>query len=80
MLGGMDARPSPTAAMHGAPALSAVTRDVSCDGLQRQGEAVLVALGERRLAREFCRRARTATDRETLVAALLDCLDRRRPR
>ncbi|EFL51355.1 conserved hypothetical protein [Solidesulfovibrio fructosivorans JJ]] len=50
------------------------------DGLTRQGRAVLMALGERRLAREFCRLAGSASDRETLVAALLDCIVRRRVR
>ena len=52
--------------------------ETAVDGLRRQGCAVLRALGERRLAREFSRRARGTTDREALAVLLLDFLLRRR--
>ncbi len=52
--------------------------ETASDGLRRQGCAVLRALGERRLAREFSRRARATADREALAALLLDFLLRRR--
>lgn len=72
MLGDIDAKPSCRA--------PEADRDAGRDGLLTQGRAVLTALGERRLAQEFCRRAQDAPDREAMVAALLDCLVRRRPR
>lgn len=50
------------------------------DGLLEQGRAVLRALGERGLAREFDRRAREASDREALAELLLEFLLRRRVR
>ena len=52
--------------------------ETAVDGLRRQGCAVLRALGERGLAREFSRRARATTDREALAVLLLDFLLRRR--
>jgi hypothetical protein len=52
--------------------------ETAADGLRRQGCAVLRALGERRLAREFTRRARATADREALAVLLLDFLLRRR--
>ncbi|WP_029458128.1 hypothetical protein [Solidesulfovibrio alcoholivorans] len=52
--------------------------ETAVEGLRRQGCAVLRALGERRLAREFSRHARATTDREVLAVLLLDFLLRRR--
>ncbi|UJX40340.1 hypothetical protein K9F62_16790 [Desulfovibrio sp. JY] len=72
MLRGMVAKPSVPSA--GQP------EDPGQAGLLRQGRDVLRALGERRLAREFCRRAGSAPDREALIAAFLDCIVRRRDR
>lgn len=54
--------------------------DAERDGLRRQGRAVLCALGERGLAREFDRRADSAPDRDALAELLLDCLRRRKAR
>lgn len=50
------------------------------EGLLEQGRAVLCALGERGLAREFDRQARAATDRDALAELLLEFLLRRRVR
>lgn len=54
--------------------------DPDSANLRRQGRAVLTALGEHRLAREFVRRSLMLTDHEALSRLLLECLLRRRPR
>jgi hypothetical protein len=48
--------------------------------LLRQGRAVLLSLGERRLASEYCRLAQAASSREELAELLLTCIISRRPR
>ena len=48
--------------------------------LLEAGRAVLLSLGEGRLAREYSRLAEAASSREELTEALLDCLASRRPR
>lgn len=45
-----------------------------------EGHAVLIALGEKGLAREYLRRARGMASREELVELLLTCIALRRAR
>ncbi|MHC1789579.1 hypothetical protein [Solidesulfovibrio sp.] len=48
--------------------------------LLRQGRAVLLSLGEGRLAREYSRLAETTTSRDELAELLLTCIVSRRVR
>jgi len=49
--------------------------------LLEAGRAVLLSLGEGRLAREYCRQAEAAASREELTELLLTCIaSRRSPR
>lgn len=56
-----------------------ILAEVGREALLREGRAVLASLGERRLAREFCRRAVAAPTREELAELLLEYILLRRP-
>ena len=48
--------------------------------LLREGRAVLLSLGEKRLAKEYCRLAQTKSSREEVAELLLTCIVSRHSR
>lgn len=59
---------------------SAATVDMQRDVLLREGQAVLRSLGEKRLAHEFCQRAKKAPTNEELADLLVEYLQQSRSR